>query len=651
MSTTFWKKSAILTFVLSSTATQASPGDVVALQGLHGNTLVAGKTTAVRMYLDTSTFSRVDSVSATIIRPDGSKFVENWTKSNIVLIATGSLGPSVVVRVSGANVPWLGTYQVVTKILDSKGIALASYSLDRMELLPTKDLIVGLDRANAIGMNNSPPGINPAPASEIQGARDALTRLAAILPIRDGISEPDADKTAGFRVVINNNPQAYGCNGDPKVSDCQSCPFFASRIQRPAGSDVMNLGIEYRFQDVGEMFGGIAPIFCPGQTVGQAHVVMTAPSAPGIAQESGHVFGLEPTNDPHFDPTVQPHHSKDNTIASVDSEQGFDTQTNAGFPTTTFDAMHQAVCGCQNEEVSYNVWDWEFLRNKFSQLSSTGPTLPNQFISDSAPSVAGAAHSVYFFARRADGRISYNNALLGQAGTGWREVDGNGQSDKAPASAAAGGHIFVAIKGNDGHVQLNQADEGKPFGAWFAMDFVTDASPAVAIVGNKVFVIAKGTDRRLYAAQAVLGQAFSSWFELQGGGLTDTAPSAAAVGDHIFVAIKGLDGRLQINQAELGQAWSGWTLLNLTANVPPGLAGVNNHLFVFAATTDGRIVLSQAVLGQSFSGWTEVQGGLRSSISPASASVGSHVFVSAISAAGAFVTNQADLGHPFGTWF
>jgi hypothetical protein len=118
------------------------------------------------------------------------------------------------------------------------------------------------------------------------------------------------------------------------------------------------------------------------------------------------------------DLAVQAHHSKDNTIASVDSDQGFDTQTNAAFPSTTFDAMHQAVCGCHDNEVAYNVWDWEFLRSKFSQFSSTGPALPSQFHSDAAPSLASASHGVYFFARRADGRIGYNYALVGPAGGG-----------------------------------------------------------------------------------------------------------------------------------------------------------------------------------------------------------------------------------------
>jgi hypothetical protein len=641
--------------IVLSMAPELVSGEIVPLQGLNGNTLVAGKTTAFRMYSDAGTLARVESVTSAITRPDGSQFNETWTKTDIVFLATGGLGPSLVVRVMGTNIPWVGTYQLTFHILDRSGATITSYSLDSMELLPTKDLIVGMDIANSLPQSTppKPSSINPAPQSVIDGATDALKRIAAIMPVRDGISTPDGDKTAGFRYIINNKPQSYGCNGDPKTSDCQSCPFFASQADnKPANTDIMNLGMEYRAQNPGEGMGGIAPRFCTGQKqVGQAHVVMNAPSAPGLAQESGHVFGAEPTNDPHFDPTVQAHHSKDNTIASADSDQGFDTETNAAFPSPTYDAMHQVVCGCPNDSVAYNTWDWEYLRTQFVKLSSTGPGLPNQFHSDAAPSVAGASHGVYFFGRRADSKIAYNYALVGQAGTGWKEVDGNGRSDTAPASAAGGGRIFVAIKGADGHVLLNQTGEGKPFGAWFPMNFVTDVAPAVAVVENRVFVIAKGVDRRIYAAQAVFGQAFSDWFELQGGGQTDSAPSAAAIGNHIFVAIKGLDGRLQLNQADLGAAWSGWSLLNMTTNLPPGLAAVENRIFAFATATDGRILLTQAVLGQAFSPWVEVQGSLRSRNAPAAAAVSAHIFVSAINGDGSFVTNQAELGHAFGAWF
>lgn len=645
MSSKIWSAIVLVCTLSSPALTLASPGEIVPLQGLHGNTLVAGKTTAIRMYVDQTTFDQADAAVVTTVRPDGSLSTKTWTKPEFVFIPTGSRGPSVVVRIRGADVPWVGTYQVRAKLMSAGGATSTSFLLDKMSLAPTKDLIVGVDRVHA---NDK----NPAPPEEIQATRDALARLASIWPIRDGISEPDVDRTAGLRFVINNNPQPYGCNGDPKVSDCQLCPFFASRINRPQGSDVMNLGIGTRFLDAAESgIGGIAPNFCPNQTVGWASIVMSAPSAPGIAQETGHVFGLEPANDPHYDTTVQAGHSKDNTIAPVDVEQGFDIQTNAAFPATAFDAMHQAVCGCQNNEVTYNTWDWEFLRNKFVALASTGPDVPDQFMSDTSPALAGVGNSIYIFARRADGRVMFDRAVLGQKGSGWREVDGDGRTDSAPASAAIGRHVFVAIRGMDGRIQINQADQDRPFGGWFPMNFTTDVAPAVAAVGNSIFVIAKGMDRRIYASQAVLGQGFSGWFQLQGGGLTDSSPSAAAVGSHLFVAIKGIDGRLQLNQADFGHPFSGWSLLNMRTTMPPGLVGVNDRIFVFATTPDGRVMLSQAVIGHGFSGWFEVQGNLRSNRSPAGASVGGHVFVAARSVDGRIVTNQADLGHAFGQWF
>jgi hypothetical protein len=62
--------------LLTLTSTQAWASEIVALQGLHGNTLVAGKTTAFSMYSDPQTLAHVASVSAVIVRPDGSEFSE-----------------------------------------------------------------------------------------------------------------------------------------------------------------------------------------------------------------------------------------------------------------------------------------------------------------------------------------------------------------------------------------------------------------------------------------------------------------------------------------------------------------------------------------------------------------------------------------------
>jgi hypothetical protein len=516
--------------------------------------------------------------------------------------------------------------------------------VDSFYLLPTKDLVVGVDRVNA-------NDVNPGTTAEIQAARDALERLGGIWPIRDGISTPDGDRTAGLRYTINNKPQPYGCNGDPKVSDCQLCPFFSTQLNKPANSDVMTLGIGYRFQDRGEDFGGIAPNFCPQQSVGWASVVMSGALAAGFGQETGHVFSLEPANDPHFDPTVQMGHSKEVTIDPTDVELGFDIQLNRAFPARMYDTMHQVPCSCSNDSVSYNSWDWEFLRKEFVKRGSTGPSMPAHFQTDAGPAVSGVGKSVYFFAKRGDGRVFYNRAVIGAAGEGWTEMEGNGLTDAAPSAAAVGSHVFVAIKGMDGRVYINQADEGKPFGNWFPMEFRTDVAPALASVRDRIFVFAKGTDRRVYLAQAVLGQAFSGWFEVQGGGRTTTSPSAASVGDHVFVAIRGINGSLQLNQADLGHAFGAWFPMNLATNVAPALTAVGNSIFVFAKSQDGRIQLNQAPLGQAFSGWFEVQGNGRTGTAPGAGTVGSHVFVAIRGLDGWVSVNQADFGKAFGSWF
>jgi len=637
-------------FALIACATTAfdlyaqAPGDAIALQGIRGNTLVAGKSTAFRLFTTAATFSAANRVDVVIVRPNGSQFSQSWLKPNFASIATSRAGSSIVVLVKGADLPWVGGYRVAATITGAGGAQLASYSVDPMQLLPTKDVIVAIDRVNA---NDT----NPGTTAEIQAARDAMARLAAIWPIRDGVDSLDGDRSAGLRFSIDNHPQGYGCNGNPKVSDCQLCPFLAKWENRAGAVDNINLGVGYRFTDRGEQFGGIAPNFCPNQSIGWASVVMSGPLAPGIGQEAGHVFQLEPTNDPHFDPSVQAMHSKDDLIDPAAVDLGFDVQLNRPFPSSVHDVMHQAVCGCPNDETSYNAWDWEFLRAHFATtFTSTGPSAPSHFLTQLSPGVAGAGHAAYFFATRTDERVYFNRAVLGQGGSGWSEVDGNGRTNAAPSAAAIGTHLYVAIKGLDGQILLNQADDGKSFGQWFPLNFQSDLAPAVATVSNRVFVFGVSRDHRVFATQAVLGSAFSPWVELQGQGQSITAPSAASVGTHLFVGITGIGGLVQLNQAELGHAWSGWQSLKFNSIVAPALTSVGNSIFVFARAASGSIQLDQAPLGKAFSGWFEVQGGGRTASAPAAASIGNHIFVVIRDPSDNVSTNQTDFGKAFGSW-
>lgn len=618
--------------------------NAVALQGLRMNTLVAGKSTAFRFYINPAALNELNRIETVIIRPDGSQITKSWTRSNIVEVPNSTLGASIVVRVPGKDLPWVGNYQLKAKITNQSGAILLSYVIDPFVLLPTKDLIVAIDRVNA-------DNVNPGTPAEIQAARDAIERLAGIWPIRDGVSTPNGDLNAGLRYIVNNKPQPYGCNGNPGVSDCQLCPFFASwsKSSRPPNSDIMNLGIGFRFQDRGESVGGIAPNTCPNGQL-WASIVMSGALAPGFGQECGHVFGLEPTNDPHFDVTVQKGHSKDRTIDVLDAEAGFDVQTNRPFPNPTFDVMYQVVCGCPNDEVSYNSWDWEYLRKKFISFSSTGPIKPAHFMTNAAPCIAGVGKSVYFFGKRIDGRIFYNRALLGQAGQGWVEMEGNGHTDVSPAAAAIGTHVFVAIKGLDGRIYINQADEGKSFGQWFPQQFKTDVAPALVAVGNSIFLFAKGLDQRIYLSQAELGKKFSGWFEVQGNGRTDAAPAAGAVGNHVYVAIKGLDGNISLNQADFGKSFGQWFPMNFKTNVAPAITGVGNNIYFLAKSIDQRIFFNRAVIGQGGVGWSEIQGGGRTNAAPAGGAVGTHLFVGIKGNDNRLLINQADVAKPFGLW-
>jgi hypothetical protein len=270
---------------------------------------------------------------------------------------------------------------------------------------------------------------------------------------------------------------------------------------------------------------------------------------------------------------------------------------------------------------------------------------------DAAMAVAGVGNSVYFFARGLDGRIYYNRAVLGEAGQGWLEMDGDGRTAAAPAAGAVGTHVFVAVRHEDGQLYLNQADLAQPFGQWFPMNFRTDVAPAMTGVGNSIFLFATGLDQHIYVNQAVLGQGFSGWREVQGDGRTDAAPAAGAVNMHLFVAIKGLDGNVYLNQGDLGQPFGHWFPMNFRTDVAPAVTGVGNSVYFIAKSGDQRVFYNRAVLGQGGQGWVEVEGGGRTDAAPAAGAVGTHVFVGIKGLDGSVRVNQADIAQPFGQWF
>jgi hypothetical protein len=267
-----------------------------------------------------------------------------------------------------------------------------------------------------------------------------------------------------------------------------------------------------------------------------------------------------------------------------------------------------------------------------------------------SPALAGAGNTIYIFATTRQGRIMYNYAKVGEAGVGWHEVEGGGQTNCAPAAAAVGNHIYLAIRGLDGTVQINQADVGHAFGGWFPAGFVTDVAPAVASVEKGVYFFAKSLDGKIMYNYAPAGGAGTGWKEVDGGGQTNVATAAGSVGNHIYLAIRGLDGSIQVNQADADQPFGAWVPGNFKSDTSPAVTGVGTGVYFFAKSTDGKIMYDYALTGHAGSGWKEVEGNGRTASAPSAGYASPILFVGIDGLDGLVQINQAQPGKPFGSW-
>ena len=527
----------ILSLGLLGLGFAASAVTVTPSQGLNDNALVAGKTTGFRLITDAATFTATNRVDTDILRPDGSRLKNTWSRAQLAPIEMSTRGSSFVVTVPGRDIPWVGGYSFRATVLDNQGKVLATHALDDVTLLPTKDVRFIV---TYLYKGGNPDAFAPTSAWDAD-VQQSMLRLGSMLPIRDGVqSSLNGDRNAGLRYQVGTACDGY-------VAGYYDCVYKQTRGINAAVGDHIDVSIEFRpgfYQPCREvMTNGVCQSGGNSARPGEPYADLrrascvsgnyfgTEMTAACFAQEIGHNFGLEPAGSPHFQDPADPGHSKD---AFINNPDAFDFVRGQLFGTLG-DVMNNSGGGASQgrNAVMYNAFDWGYLRKQFMNLTSTGPTLPAHFSTDVAPSVAGVGGSVYFFARRVDGRIFYNRAIVGQAGAGWIEMEGGGRTNSPPAVGAIGSHVFAAIRGLDGSIYLNQTDDGKPFGQWFSLNFKTDVTPAVTAVGQSVFIFAKGLDQRIYLNQAELGHGFSGWFEVQGGGRTDVAPAAGAIGKHV----------------------------------------------------------------------------------------------------------------------
>lgn len=570
------------------------PGVVEALQGLRANTLVAGKTTALRIFTDAGSIANAMNAEVTVLRPDGSRRTLSWTSGSFVVIPNSSAGPSLVVTIPGRYLPWTGSYYFRLRVTDANQLQILAGALDAVELQPTKDLRVMVARLWSG---------TPTKPGELAAADAAMQRMSWIYPVRDGVSSLDGQPDAGLRYDLDDNPIG------PPNQDGHLCPLFAQWLNR-AGGDSIDTAITYRFPNTGEGSGGNSGHQCPGQSVLYSVIVWGAPLANVFCQETAHAFGLEAPQSPHLDPNFDQHHSKDVAIDPSDAEMGFNTQFNAPWPAPTYDVMYPTGPDPEYPDPAHslNSWDWEYLRQQLVRLRSTGPTAT--FISWT--SLAGnQLRSFPVVSRNADGRqevfvLGGDHALYhlwettpGGAWSGWSSLQGHDLQDVCLVTNEADGSLAAFVLGGDGRIYHRR--QTTPNGGWadwtgLGGDRVKDFAVAQNADGRLEIAAVFG-DRVLYhLGQVTHSGGWGNWASLQGHDLQGNVSLARNADGRLEAFAIGGDGVVYHiwQQGPNGQGgWSGWANLadpslpritNLTA-VPGG----DGRLHAFLMRSDGAV--------------------------------------------------------------
>jgi hypothetical protein len=570
------------------------------VQGLKNNTLVAGKTTAFRIAMTPpGQATAVAGVRASILRPDGSIIWSNWNQGQIVSMNPNMADEAIVVLIAGSLVPDVGAYYANAILSDAKGEAIGACVLDAVMLSATKDLRMMINRI----WSNTGPAPKPG---EVKAAQDAMTRLATLYPVRDGISTLNGDMTAGLRYDLQNDPEG------PPHQDANIGPSWDPYKHPPAGQDTLDSALQYRLPDVDEPSPGGGAITHANYNgwLPNSGIVWLAPIGQPFCHETGHNHGLEPPTSPHFDPTRQKSHSKDEHIDPADAAGGFDIQFNAPFPQTVFDVMFPTGPnpGNPHNQLSMNSWDWEYLRTQIVKSNSTGPhgpalswsNLGGHNLSTGPAAILNQDGRMEVFVLGGD-RALYHiwENMPGGDWHAWDTLQGNGLTGPVVSAANADGSLLVFVRGGDG--QIYARAQTQPNGDW---------NPWFGIGGNQVrgFSVAANFDHRLemvavfgdgalhHASQTAPGGPWSGWVPLGGDQLKGPVSLAANADGRLEAFVVGGDGHIyHIWQANPDgvNGWSGWGNL-----IQPGEAAVsdlhaqlapNERLFVVLMNTDGSV--------------------------------------------------------------
>jgi hypothetical protein len=574
------------------------------VQGLKSNSLIAGKTTAFRINMAAPwPATSIAEIEASIARPDGSLTSLNWSQGNFVIVDANSPTEGIVLLIPGFKIPYYGVYYINAQLLSADREIVGVCVLEGIELLPTKDLRMMVSR---IWSNTGPD----AKAGEVEAANDAMRRLAALYPIRDGISTLNGDQTAGLRFNFDNNPVG------PPQQDSNLGPAWDPFNNVAPGTDSLDSALVYRFPDEGEGSGAITHGRYGGW-LPNSGIVWHASLGQPFCHETGHNFGCESPESPHFDPGGQAAHSKDLTIIASDAEQGFDIELNQPFPKPVYDIMFPTgpSPGRPLDTISMNSWDWEYLRKQFLKSNATGPhgsditfqSLGGHDLSPGPSAIRNQDGRLEVFVLGGDKALYHIwESAPGGNWSDWATLAGHDLRGPVITAANADGALQVFVAGQDGNIY--SVMQKNPHGGWGDWFFIG---------GNNVkgYSVSRNTDGRMELVavfgdgilydcwQLSPGGQWSGWASLGGHDLNGPVSLAANADGRLEAFVIGGDGFLYHRWQTAPNGSNGWgDWANLISpdfvkanDVKVALAG-DGRLFAFLMTQNKSIsYLSQVV--------------------------------------------------------
>lgn len=358
-------------------------------QGLSGYTLVANKKILFRLFMDLSA-TRCVTVLATVtytlfgfrirkcfLIPTDSLIIENG----------GLLGDSVGILFTGEMFPFPSPVLCSVEFdVFGNPSSVPHFAITEMTFLAPGRLRLMIHNLSG----TAPWGTKIVPDfSWLLDMFQALERLSAMMPVRDGLKLGLMHADAGLCFVYGENldpwPAVCPSGNAPPCSQAEMVEFDlreTNEINARGTAERVDATVVWRPRDLffpapgGEGVGGKAISYDSPPGKGLAGLVggnLRGKEFTGaiLAQEIGHLFGLEPKESPHFEDPLDGLHSKD---PALNDPFAFDFYLLKPYqpPANGFlgDVMNNlgGGVGQGRDMVLYNAFDWEYLRQKLVKL-------------------------------------------------------------------------------------------------------------------------------------------------------------------------------------------------------------------------------------------------------------------------------------------